>query len=73
MSKIDCIVIFDIGKTNKKLLVFDDRYQVIHDQSTQFAEIQDEDGFPTEDVALLEAWLKQSFKEVLSNENWQVK
>ena len=73
MSKTNCIVIFDIGKTNKKLLVFDDTYQVIHEQSTQFEEIQDEDGFPTEDVALLEAWLKQSFTEVLANENWQVK
>lgn len=73
MSKIDCIVIFDIGKTNKKLLVFNDSYQVIHEQSTQFEEIQDKEGFPTEDVSLLENWLKQSFKEVLANANWQVK
>ena len=73
MSKMNCIVIFDIGKTNKKLLVFNDSYQVIHEQSTQFEEIHDEEGFPTEDVALLEAWLKQSFLEVLSNDSWQVK
>ncbi len=73
MSKIDCIVIFDIGKTNKKLLVFNDTYQVIHEQSTQFEEIKDDEDFHTEDVALLEAWLKQSFQEVLSNSDWNVK
>jgi len=73
MKKIDCIVIFDIGKTNKKLLVFNDTYQLIHEQSTQFELIEDEDGYPTEDVNLLETWLKQSFQEVLANEQWNVK
>lgn len=73
MSKVDCIVIFDIGKTNKKLLVFNDSYHLIHEQSTQFELIEDDEGYPTEDVALLSSWLKQSFREVLSNADWNVK
>ncbi len=73
MSKIDCIVIFDIGKTNKKLLVFDHHYHIIHEQSVQFQEIKDADGFPTEDIFQLENWLMSTFDSVLSNPHWQVK
>lgn len=73
MSKVDCIVIFDIGKTNKKLLVFNDTYQLIHEQSTQFELIEDDEAYPTEDVVLLTSWLKQSFREVLANSEWNVK
>jgi sugar (pentulose or hexulose) kinase len=51
------IAVFDIGKTNKKLLVFDENYQVVSEETTHFAEDVDEDGFPCENIDILTAWM----------------
>ncbi len=60
--------IFDIGKTNKKLLLFDENQQVIEEQQEVYAEIHDEDGFPCDDLErLTEGVLKQWEK--LQNDN----
>jgi sugar (pentulose or hexulose) kinase len=50
-------LIFDIGKTNKKALVFDKDFQVIDEQQTMFEEIGDIDGEPTDDVSKIESWM----------------
>jgi sugar (pentulose or hexulose) kinase len=50
-------LIFDIGKTNKKALVFDKDFQVIDEQQTVFEEIGDLDGEPTDDVLKIESWM----------------
>jgi sugar (pentulose or hexulose) kinase len=50
-------LIFDIGKTNKKALVFDKDFQVIDEQQTVFEEIGDIDGEPTDDVLKIEGWM----------------
>jgi sugar (pentulose or hexulose) kinase len=50
-------LIFDIGKTNKKALVFDKDFQVIDEQQTVFEEIGDIDGEPTDDVLKIESWM----------------
>jgi sugar (pentulose or hexulose) kinase len=65
MTKTPTIAIFDIGKTNKKLLLFDEQYNVVFEQSIQLPETTDEDGFPCEDITLLTQWVKDSFNAVL--------
>jgi L-fuculokinase len=60
------IAIFDIGKTNKKLFLFDENYRVCFEKSEQLPEIRDEDGFPCEDIEALTAWVKNSFNELLA-------
>ena len=50
-------LIFDIGKTNKKALVFDKDFQVIDEQQTVFEEIGDMDGEPTDDVTKMGLWM----------------
>ena len=67
------IAIFDIGKTNKKLLLFDEHYKVVFEESQQFDEIKDEDGFPCDDVHLLTKWLKDSFERILKDDRFRVK
>jgi sugar (pentulose or hexulose) kinase len=59
---VEAIAIFDIGKTNKKLLVFDSNYELIHEQSARFDEIADEDGDPCEDLSSLVSWMRQSLQ-----------
>ena len=39
------IAIFDIGKTNKKLILFNEDLRVVSEKEQKFAEIKDEDGF----------------------------
>jgi len=73
MSKQNVIAIFDIGKTNKKLFLFDQEYKMVYEESTQLEEIKDEDGFPCEDVELLTSWLKNSFKKILKDDRFEIK
>lgn len=46
MGKQHVIAIFDVGKTNKKLFLFDEQYKLVFEQSQTFEETKDEDGFP---------------------------
>lgn len=71
--KIPVCAIFDIGKTNKKLFLFNENYEIVLEKSTQFPEIQDEDGFPCEDVNLLKKWVLASFEEVSILEEYDIK
>ena len=70
---IPVIAIFDIGKTNKKLFLFDEDYHIRFEKSIQLSETKDEDGFPCEDIHLLTGWVKQSFNEVVSKPDFTIK
>ncbi len=67
------IAIFDIGKTNKKLFLFNDEYKIVYEQSSKFEEIVDEDGFPCDDIKSLSEWVKTSLHEVLNQQEFDVK
>ena len=73
MRKQNVTAIFDIGKTNKKLLLFDEQYKLIYEQSQTFEEIKDEDGFPCEDINTLTSWVQQTFAEILLRKDIEVK
>src|SRR6476620_12717660 len=73
MSKIPVIAIFDIGKTNKKRLLFNQQYQVISEESIQFEETVDEDGFPCDDIVRLTDWIRKSFDQLLADTTVEVK
>ncbi len=67
------IAIFDIGKTNKKVFLFDEDYKIRFEKSTELSEIQDEDGFPCEDIHALTRWVNDSFRELLSLQEFEIK
>jgi sugar (pentulose or hexulose) kinase len=73
MSRIPVIAIFDVGKTNKKLFLFDEQYKIQYEESKQFGEIKDEDGFPCEDVHALREWVKDSFDALTKEEKFDIK
>ncbi len=60
------IAIFDIGKTNKKLFLFNEQYQIVFEQQQPFEEIVDEDGFACEDIIALSNWIKQSLQQIIT-------
>jgi sugar (pentulose or hexulose) kinase len=73
MSKIPVILIFDVGKTNKKILLFDEQYKLLHEENKQFDEIKDEDGFHCEDVHLLTNWITDSFNQLTNDQRFEIK
>ena len=70
---VQTIAIFDVGKTNKKLLLFNEQYKLVYETSKQFEETVDEDGFACEDVHALTQWIRSSFDALLQNKNFVVK
>jgi len=73
MKATPVILIFDIGKTNKKLLLFDEAYNMVHESIEQFQEIKDEDGFEGEDIIKLKEWMLSSFAEIMQNRAFEIK
>ncbi len=65
MVRIPVIAILDAGKTNKKLLLFDENYKVRFENSSDIPEIMDEDGFPCEDISAITVWARASIDEAL--------
>src|SRR3954466_495190 len=72
MKKSPVIAIFDIGKTNKKLFLFDEHYRIVLEKSEQFIEIHDEDGDLCEDLNRLTNWITSSLTEVLAMPDFSV-
>lgn len=64
--------IFDIGKTNKKFFLFDSQMQEIHKAYSRFDEIQDEDGFPADDLHAIRSWIREQFDLMLHNEEFEL-
>ena len=61
------IAVFDIGKTNKKLFVFDEDYKIVFETSTHLNETVDEDGYPCEDINALTDWISVAFRGIKSD------
>lgn len=71
MKKRVCAV-FDVGKTNKKLFLFDENYHIVYEQAVTLPETTDEDGDPCEDLAALTHWLQAAFDKALQQPGFEV-
>ncbi|MEX1241068.1 MAG: FGGY family carbohydrate kinase [Cyclobacteriaceae bacterium] len=67
------IAIFDIGKTNKKLFLFNESYEIVLEKSAHFDETVDEDGDPCEDMQSLQSFIRDGLKSVLDSRDFQVR
>lgn len=72
-KKIEVTAIFDIGKTNKKIILFDNSLNVVFEKEVKFAEILDDDEFLGDDIDMIEKWIIDILNELLSNSNYNVK
>lgn len=70
---IPVVAIFDVGKTNKKLFLFDEHYRIVFERSARFTETEDEDGDPCENLASLRLSVFDSLGEVFRNPQYEVK
>jgi sugar (pentulose or hexulose) kinase len=72
MSVLPVIAIFDIGKTNKKLFLFNENYEIVFEKSARFTETTDEDGFPCENLESLTHLVFDSLKEIFNLKKFKV-
>jgi len=73
MAPTPVIAIFDIGKTNKKLFLFDENYHIVFEQSATFTETVDEDGDPCENLESLRLLVFDWLQNVLQNQEYDLK
>lgn len=64
--------VFDIGKTNKKFLLFDESYHVTHHSQTTLPLTTDDDGDPCDDLDELIGWMRETFEEVLTDKRFTI-
>ncbi|MTB50354.1 FGGY-family carbohydrate kinase [Lewinella sp. W8] len=65
--------IFDIGRTNKKFFLFDDSFREVHREYVSLPMIEDEDGYPCEDIDNLVDWMRSVFHRVMTEGEYAVK
>ena len=73
MKNQPAILIFDIGKTNKKSIVFDEAYNILLEEVTSFQELQDEDGFPCDDLNAISAWMMSTTEKLIQDDRFDIK
>jgi len=73
MIKQSVVAIFDIGKTNKKLLLFDNELNICYEEESSFTEIEDDDGFPCDDIEGIETWISDKCKKLVDHDAYTLK
>lgn len=66
------IAIFDIGKTNKKVLVFNHELKLISEEEEKFPEILDDDGFACDNIELIEEWVGETILKLAASEKYDL-
>ena len=71
-TKMKVTAVFDIGKTNKKILLFDQNFNIVSQNETHFDEVLDDDGFRCDDIERLEEWILETMNELTSSDEYDV-
>lgn len=70
---MNVIAVIDIGKTNKKILLFDESFELIYRNATRFDEVSDEDGYPCDDIVSIEDWIQSEIKRIQAEGKYAIK
>ena len=73
IKRVPVILILDVGKTNKKIVLFNESYELVFEKSFYFDEISDEDGFQTEDLIRLTDWVGTSVNELVQSGTYEIR
>jgi len=70
---VEVIAIFDIGKNKQKFLLFDSWLNVVHSEEKIPGQVSDEDGFASEDIEAIEAWMRSCLAAVVKEGKYIIK
>jgi len=68
----EVIAVFDIGKSNKKILLFDSDYKVVFEEDRRFDEIKDDDDYSCDNIEVIENWMTETLSSILSADKYHV-
>jgi sugar (pentulose or hexulose) kinase len=69
----DVIAIFDIGKTNKKVILFDSKLKPVYQFEQCFVEITDESGFSCDDIDSISKWMIETLDAFTKAQEFSIK
>ncbi len=67
------IAVFDIGKTNKKILLFNEQLKVVYQNEDKFPTTVDENGDECDDILLIERWIVSTLKGLVNHAEYELK
>ena len=70
---VNVIAVIDIGKTNKKIFLFDENFEDVYRNSTRFDEISDDDGYACDDIESIENWIQSEIKRIQEEGKYVIK
>lgn len=73
MQATPVIAVFDIGKTNKKLLLFDEEYRIVLETARCIAETKDDDGDPCDDLEQISDFVATSLEQLAQSKKYQLR
>lgn len=69
----DIYIIFDVGKTHKKMLFYDKKFRVVRADSSAFPTMLDEDGFEADDIHYIARWVLDKIASVSADPQWNIR
>ncbi len=66
------IAVFDIGKTNKKVILFNYDLNMVSEKEQRFSEIKDDDGFACEDIERIEEWVRDEVSLLVKSDKYDL-
>ena len=66
------IAVFDVGKTNKKVLLFDEQLNLVYQEEGKFPEVKDDDGFERDDVENFLQWMNSTLEKLLKSNEYDI-
>jgi sugar (pentulose or hexulose) kinase len=66
------IAVYDIGKTNKKIILFNEDFKIISEIEEKFSEVLDDDGFECDDIEHIELWIKESLSRLAHSDKYEL-
>lgn len=66
------IAVFDIGKTNKKILLFDEDFNLAYQNEEKFPTTVDEDGFECDDIQLIQQWMVECLSQIIGEGKYSI-
>ncbi len=73
MTKNQVIAVFDIGKTNKKILLFNQEFKVVYQHEKKMDTTSDEDGFECDDINLIQDWMVEALNTIVEQGKFDIK
>jgi sugar (pentulose or hexulose) kinase len=67
------LAIYDIGKTNKKIILFNEDFKIVSEIEEKFVEVQDDEGFECDDIEHIEQWVRESLKNLAHSDKYELK